>query len=102
MELDGLRRTRRILSAIVSLSAIALVMAKTGGSTAPNGAAVGLAASGALVLSLTCLVVAWRKEHAASQEAFAAREQAQLTLLRLQVELAKKKTARQDEAGGGA
>ena len=101
MELEGLRRLRRALSAIVALSAVALVMARTAGS-APTAPGIGLAASGALLVSLVALVVVWRKEHAASEEAFAARERAQLAMLRLQVELAKKKAARQDEPGGGA
>jgi hypothetical protein len=101
MELDGLRRLRRILSAVVSLSAVAVVMAKTAGS-APTAPGVGLIASGTLVVSLVALVFVWRKEHAASEAAFAARERAQLAMLRLQVELAKKKAARQDEPGSGA
>lgn len=102
MELEGLRRLRRILSAVVSLSAVALVMAKTAGDTTPTGPGVGLGASGVLLVSLVALVLVWRKEHAANEEAFAARERAQLAMLRLQVELAKKKAARQDEPGGGA
>lgn len=102
MELAALRRTRRVLSAIVSVSAIALVMAKTAGSEASNRIAIGLAASAALCVSLAALVVVWRQEHAANEAAFAARERAQLAMLRLQVELAKKKAARQDEPGGGA
>jgi len=102
MELEGLRRLRRTLSAIVSISVIALVMAKTAGATTPTAPGIGLGASGAFVVSLVALVLVWRKEHAASERAFAAREQAQLAMLRLQVELAKKKAARQDEPGGGA
>ena len=102
MELEGLRRLRRILSAVVSLSAVALVMARTAGDTTPSAPGVGLGASGVLLVSLIALVLVWRKEHAAGEEAFAARERSQLAMLRLQVELAKKKAARQDEPGGGA
>jgi len=102
MELESLRRLRRVVSAVVSLSAVALVMAKTAGGSAPSSAGVGLVASGVLLVSLVALVVVWRKEHAASEQAFAAREQAQLAMMRLQVELAKKKSARQGEPGGGA
>jgi hypothetical protein len=102
MDLEGLRRLRRILSAVVSLSAVALVMARTAGDTTPSAPRIGLAAAGALLVSLAALTVVWRKEHAAGEEAFAARERAQLAMLRLQAELAKKKAARQDEPGGGA
>jgi hypothetical protein len=102
MELEGLRRIRRVLSAVVALSVIALVMVKTAGTSAPNGATVGLAASATLVVSFALLIAVWRKEHAADRAAFEARERAQLALLRLQVEAAKKKAARQDEPGGGA
>jgi hypothetical protein len=98
MELEGLRRLRRILSAVVSLAVVALVMAKAAG-TAPTAPGVGLGASGVLLVSLVGLVVVWRKEHAASEEAFAARERAQLAMLRLQVELAKKKALHQDAPG---
>ena len=101
MELSGLRRARRILSAVVAISAIALVMAKTAGSGAPNGTAVGLVASLGLVISAAALVVVWRQEHAANEAAFAARERAQLAMMRLQVELSKKESARQDEPGAG-
>ena len=102
MELESLRRLRRILSAVVAISAVALVMAKTAGGSTPSSTGVGLGASGVSFVSLVALVIVWRKEHAASEEAFAAREQAQLAMLRLQVELAKKKAARQEDPGGGA
>src|SRR5262245_36499537 len=102
MELEGLRRIRRVLSAVVALSVIALVMAKTAGPSAPNGTTVGLAASGMLVVSFALLIVVWRKEHAADRAAFEARERAQLAMLQLQVEVAKKKAARQDEPSDGA
>lgn len=102
MELEGLRRVRRILSAVVSLAAVALVMARTAGDAAPTAPGIGLGASAVLLASLVALVVVWRKEHVATEEAFAARERSQLAMLRLQVELAKKKAARQDEAEGGS
>ena len=94
MELAALRRLRRFLSAAVSLSAVALVMAKVGASP-ERGSGVGLLASLALVGSLVLLVVVWRREHAANEAAFAERERQQLALLKLQVELAKKKTEEQ-------
>lgn len=89
MDLAALRRLRRTLSAAVSLSAIALVMAKVGAS-AERGNAVGLVASLALIASLVLLVVVWRKEHSANEAAFAEREHQQLAFLKLQVELEKK------------
>ncbi|HTV19583.1 MAG TPA: hypothetical protein VMG12_12945 [Polyangiaceae bacterium] len=94
MDLATLRRFRRILSAAVSLSAIALVMAKVG-ATPESGSGVGLVASLGLIVSLSLLVVVWRKEHAASEAAFAERELQQLAFLKLQVELAKKKAEKE-------
>lgn len=100
MGLIALRRLRRFLSALVSLSAVALVMAKVG--AAPErGSGVGLVASLALVSSLVLLVVVWRKEHAESEAAFADRERQQLAALKLQVELAKRK-AEKERTGEGS
>jgi hypothetical protein len=90
MELPTLRRCRRALSAAVSLSAIALVMAKVG-APAERGDGVGMVASLALVSSLVLLVLVWRKEHAANEAAFAEREKQQLAFLKLQLDLAKKR-----------
>jgi hypothetical protein len=83
LELATLRRFRRVLSAAVSLSAIALVMAKVGAS-AEQGRGVGSVASLALLVSLVLLVVVWRKEHAANEAAFAERERQQLALFKMQ------------------
>ena len=93
MELESLRRGRRILSAAVSLAAIALVMAKARGPGA--GGAVGLIASVAFIMSLALLVVVWRKEHVASEAAFAARAGRELATMKLELELARKKQAEQ-------
>jgi hypothetical protein len=96
MDLESLRRGRRILSALVSLSAIALVMAKVRGPSGPSGGsadAVGAIASLAFVIALALLVLVWRKEHVASEAAFAARAAQQLATMKLQLELAKKKQA---------
>lgn|SRR5688572_25884906 len=90
MEHEALRRYRRALSAAVSLSAIALVMAKVGGG-GDAGPPVGGIASLAFVVSLALLVVVWRKEHTAQEAAFAARERQQLALLELQLALARKR-----------
>src|SRR5687768_2813438 len=90
MELETLQSLRRALSAAVAVSAIALVMAKmqvAGG----GGQSAGVLASFAFVLCSVAFVVVWRKEHAANEAAFAARERAQLAQLELQLELAKKK-----------
>jgi hypothetical protein len=100
MELEALRRGRRILSAIVMLAALALVMARVCGGARGPSQAVGSFASLAFVSSLVLLVLVWRKEHAASEAAFAARAQAQLAFMKLQLELAKKK--RQQAAAEGA
>jgi hypothetical protein len=82
MELATLRRFRRVLSAAVSLSAIALVMAKVGAS-AEQGSGVGSVASLALLVSLVLLVLVWRQEHAANEAAFAERERQQLATFKL-------------------
>jgi hypothetical protein len=91
VELDSLRWVRRAASAAVSLSAIALVMARTQGPSEAGGAAVGLVAAMGFCGSLIVLVVAWRKEHALNEAAFAERERQQLVALRLQMELAKQR-----------
>jgi hypothetical protein len=100
MELASLRRLRRVLSAAVSLSAIALVMAKVGAST-ERGAGVGTLASFALLVALALLVVVWRKEHAANEAAFAERERAQLAAFRLLLDTKKGngKSASREEGG---
>jgi hypothetical protein len=100
MELETLRRCRRISSAVVMLSAIALVMAKVSGSDRGSSQAVGSYASLAFVISLLLLVLVWRKEHAANEAAFAARAREQLAIMKLQLELAKKKQAARPEANG--
>ncbi len=92
MDLPTLRRFRRALGAAVSLSAIALVMAKTRGPGPEAGAnAVGMVAALAFVGSLALLILVWRKEHAADRAGFADRERKQLALFQLQLTLAKKK-----------
>ena len=94
MDLEALRRTRRVLSAAVLLSAIALLMVKLRGGANPSSETVGLVAAAALIVSLSSLTVVSRKEHAAAEAAFAERERAQLAMLKLQVELAKKRNAK--------
>jgi hypothetical protein len=91
MGLDELRRYRRVLSAAVSLAAIALVMAKVGGNADPAARVEWIASLG-LVASLALLVIVWRKEHSAQEAAFADRERQQLAMMKLQVELARKRT----------
>jgi hypothetical protein len=90
VELESLRWVRRAASAAVSLSAIALVMAKASGSAEAAAGFVGAVASVAFCLSLVVLVVVWRKEHALNEAASAARERQQLAALRLQADLAKR------------
>lgn len=98
MDLESLRRGRRLLSAAVSLSAVGLVMAKlrAGEAVASSSGAVWVLAS-CFVISMCLLVAVWRKEHRASELAFAERERQQLALLKLQVELQKGRGARPDE-----
>jgi len=91
MGVDELRRYRRVLSAAVSLSAIALVMTKVGG-TADSTTRVGWIASFGFVVSFLLLVIVWRKEHSAEEAAFADRARQQLAMMRLQIELGKKRT----------
>ena len=91
MGVEAIRNVRRVLGGLVSLTAIALVMAKTRGPAEPSSGAVGLIAAAGFVVSLALFIVVWRKEHAANEAAFAERERAQLALMRLQLDLAKKK-----------
>jgi hypothetical protein len=90
MGVDQLRRYRRVLSAAVSLSAIAVVMTKVGGNADP-ATHVGSIASMGFVVSFILLVIVWRKERSAEEAAFADRERQQLAMMKLQVELAKKR-----------
>jgi hypothetical protein len=96
MELASLRRLRRVLSAAVSLSAMALVMAKVGAS-AERSSGVGTVASFTLLVSLVLLVLVWRKELAANEAAFAERERQQLAAFRLLVKNQKATGGREDE-----
>jgi hypothetical protein len=91
MSPTALRRLGRIMSAIVSLSALALVVAKTRGAESESSGGVSFVAACCFVLALGSLAIVWRKEHAAAREAAAARERQQLTLLELQVELSEHK-----------
>jgi hypothetical protein len=91
MDLDTLRQIRRALSAAVAVCAIALVMVKLQAPATQGTQLSGVLASLALALTLIGLVLVWRKELAANEAAFAERERAQLVMLRVQAELAKKK-----------
>ena len=81
---------RRILSGVVCVSALALVMAKTG-SPAPSAERVGLISAFCFVVALIALVEVARREHAEAEHASAERERRQLAMFKLQVELAKAK-----------
>jgi len=92
MDLEALRRSRRVCSAAVLLSAIALVVTKSSAHrSAPGASLPGVVAASCFVISLLLFVVIWRKERAKSELGFAERERAQLHLLELQVGLAKTK-----------
>jgi hypothetical protein len=97
MELESIRHGRRILSAAVALSAIALVVARMARSGGSDGG-VGTIASIGFCLSLGLLVVVWRKEYVMNEEAFEARQRQQLAFLRHSAELARKKA----DTGGAA
>ena len=88
--LSPLGWARRILSGVVCVSALALVMAKTG-PPAPSAERIGLLSACFFVLSLIALVEVARREHAESEHASAERELRQLALLKVQLELAKAK-----------
>jgi len=74
----------------VCVSALALVMAKTG-VQAPSAERIGLISAFCFVLSLIALVEVARREHAEAEHASAERERRQLALLRMQLDLAKAK-----------
>jgi hypothetical protein len=86
--LSRLGWARRVLSAVVCLSALALVMAKTG-TPAPSSERIGLLSACCFVLSMIALVEVARREHAETEHASAERERRQLALLKVQLELAK-------------
>jgi len=90
LPLSPLGWARRILSGVVCLSALALVMAKTG-TPAPSTERIGLLSACLFVLSLIALVEVARREHAEIEHASGERERRQLALLQVQLELAKAK-----------
>jgi ABC-type transport system involved in cytochrome bd biosynthesis fused ATPase/permease subunit len=100
MELETVRRARRVLSAIVAMSAIMLVMARVRTPSAASADTTGTIASVVFLIALVAFAAAWRKEHALAEAAFAERERQQLAALRLQVELAQLAAAKRREANG--
>jgi VIT1/CCC1 family predicted Fe2+/Mn2+ transporter len=91
MQLSPLGWARRILSGVVCVSALALVMAKTGAIT-PSNERIGVFAAFCFVVSMIALVEVARREHAESERASSDRARQQLALLRLQMELAQSKS----------
>lgn len=87
---------RRVLSAVVCITGVALVMAKTGQSS-PHDERIGLISAICFVVSLIALVEVARREHAEAERASTERERQQLALLQLQVELAKKARAAEQQ-----
>jgi hypothetical protein len=90
MTLETLRRGRRVLSAAVSLSAIALVTVQTR-APASTGRELGWALALCFVAFLVLWLVIWSKEHKAAQQAALARERMQLELMTRQLVAAKQK-----------
>ena len=82
---------RRVASAGVLLSTLALILARTrsGAGSPPSGTPAFIAALCFLV-SMLAFTVSWRKELATREQAAKLREQQQLELLKVQVELAKR------------
>jgi hypothetical protein len=81
---------RRVLSGVVCLSALALVMAKTG-TPGPHAEGIGMISAFCFVVSLIALVEVARREHAEAEHASAERERRQLAVMTVQLELAKAK-----------
>jgi hypothetical protein len=90
MTLEALRGGRRVLSAAVSLSAVALVTVQTRGA-ASGGRGLGWALASCFVVCLVLWLVVWQKEHKAAEQAALVRERKQLELLTLQLRAAKQK-----------
>jgi len=88
--LSRLGWARRILSAVVCVSALAMVMAKTGANAA-SAERIGLVSACCFVVSLIALVEVARREHAEAEHASAERERRQLALLKVQLELTRAK-----------
>jgi ABC-type transport system involved in cytochrome bd biosynthesis fused ATPase/permease subunit len=100
MELETVRRARRVLSAVVAASAIMLVMARVRTPSVAGGDPTGMIASVVFLIALVAFAAAWRKEHTLAEAAFAERERQQLAALRLQVELAQ--LAKKKSEGNGS
>jgi hypothetical protein len=90
MALTPLGWARRVLSGVVCVSALALVMAKTG-APVPHGESIGLISAFCFVVSLIALVEVARREHAEAEHASSERERRQLALMRMQLDLARAK-----------
>lgn len=88
--MSRLAAARRILSGVVCVSAMALVMARTRGQGQANAATVGGVAAITFVLSLLGLIEISRRQYAENKLAAAERERHQLTLMKIQIELAKR------------
>ena len=81
---------RRVASAVVLLSTLALILARTrSGAASPPSGTPAFTAARCFFLSVLAFIVSWRKELAAREQAAKLREQQQLELLKLQGELAK-------------
>ncbi|MEO8178548.1 MAG: hypothetical protein ABI895_06925 [Deltaproteobacteria bacterium] len=88
--LTPLGRARRVLSGVVCISALALVMAKTG-TPGPHAEGIGMISAFCFVVALIALVEIARREHAEAEHASAERERRQLAMMTVQLELAKAK-----------
>jgi hypothetical protein len=94
MNVELLRWVRRAASAVVLLSALALILARTrSGAAGPRSSTPEFIAALCFLVSVLTFIVSWRRELATSERAAQVRERQQLELLKLQAERAKRDQA---------
>jgi formate/nitrite transporter FocA (FNT family) len=91
VSIEALRSMRRFAGAVVTLSAIALGVARAKGGATPSAGVVSFVAAVCFSLSFVALLVLWQREHRTTVAAATARERQQLALLKLQLDSAKHK-----------
>jgi len=87
MNVESFRWVRRVASAVVLLSALALILERTrSGAVGPRSSAPAFIAALCFLVSVLTFIVSWRKELAAGAHAAQVRERQQHELLKLQIE----------------